>query len=360
MKIAPRALIVEDDRSWQQILSEQLVDAGLQVDLAEDLPTALGLISGYSHRLAVVDLSLESSDAHNRDGLQVLSALQQHDPACVAILLSGFATVELAVSALTQLGAFTCLRKEMFQRSEFNQIIRQVLTTPPAVVLGHPAISENSEDHKPEDPAKQPLAVLVVEDDAGWRNIYEELVIDAGFHLRLCGSYGEALGWLQREAFAVAVVDLSLVGPFVRGTPLQTEAEPPLDGFRLLAILRERGIPAVVVSGAASPDDIERAYEEEGIFAFLEKQTFDRRTFVDTLQAAVRVRQSFVGFDRLTSREKEVLQLLAQGLTNKEIAELLVITPNTVKRHLKAIFEKLDLHTRSAAAALAAGWPGLK
>ena len=39
--------------------------------------------------------------------------------------------------------------------------------------------------------------------------------------------------------------------------------------------------------------------------------------------------------------------------TNKEIAEALVITTNTVKRHLKAIFTKLDVHTRSAAAAKA-------
>jgi DNA-binding NarL/FixJ family response regulator len=42
-------------------------------------------------------------------------------------------------------------------------------------------------------------------------------------------------------------------------------------------------------------------------------------------------------------------------MTNKEIAEKLVITTNTVKRHLKSVFEKLDVHTRSAAAAKAVG-----
>ena len=48
----------------------------------------------------------------------------------------------------------------------------------------------------------------------------------------------------------------------------------------------------------------------------------------------------------LTDREREVLDLLATGLTNKEIAEKLVITTNTVKRHLKAVFEKSGVHSR--------------
>jgi RNA polymerase sigma factor (sigma-70 family) len=57
----------------------------------------------------------------------------------------------------------------------------------------------------------------------------------------------------------------------------------------------------------------------------------------------------------LTDREREVLNLLAEGLTNKEIAEKLFVTTNTVKRHLKAIFEKLEVHTRSAATAKVIG-----
>ena len=51
--------------------------------------------------------------------------------------------------------------------------------------------------------------------------------------------------------------------------------------------------------------------------------------------------------------EREVLVLLASGMTNKEIAHQLTITPNTVKRHLKSLFTKLDVNTRSAASAKA-------
>ena len=58
--------------------------------------------------------------------------------------------------------------------------------------------------------------------------------------------------------------------------------------------------------------------------------------------------------DAISEREKEVLALLAQGLTNKEIAQRLVISDNTVRNHVSRILEKLDLARRSEAAAFAA------
>ncbi len=55
----------------------------------------------------------------------------------------------------------------------------------------------------------------------------------------------------------------------------------------------------------------------------------------------------------ISPREGEVLQLVAQGATNKEIADSLFISENTVKTHLKNIMEKLHLANRSQAAAYA-------
>jgi len=50
------------------------------------------------------------------------------------------------------------------------------------------------------------------------------------------------------------------------------------------------------------------------------------------------------GVARLTDREREVLQLIAEGKTNKEVAHALSVSVNTVETHRKHIMEKLDLH----------------
>ena len=55
--------------------------------------------------------------------------------------------------------------------------------------------------------------------------------------------------------------------------------------------------------------------------------------------------------ETLTAREIEVLQLLAFGHTNRDIAERLYISPDTVKTHLEHIFEKLGASDRTAAVA---------
>jgi DNA-binding CsgD family transcriptional regulator len=63
--------------------------------------------------------------------------------------------------------------------------------------------------------------------------------------------------------------------------------------------------------------------------------------------------QEAKGIDALTDREKDVLRLVARGATNRDIAEELVITENTVKVHLRNILDKLQLRNRQQAAAYA-------
>jgi DNA-binding NarL/FixJ family response regulator len=354
-----KALVVEDDHSWQQILSELLADCGLEVDIAGSLEEASLALKAQPHRLAVVDLSLSPNDHNNLDGLRVLDEVRRLDPNCRAILLTGFATVEIAVTALTDHGAFTFLRKESFNRGQFREIVNRILVSPPNLAPD-PSSASTINTSAPlskfqATPIKRPHdKALVVEDDAGWRNILEELLKDAGFQVRACASFGDAHGYLRKEKFTLAVLDLSLGGPNSYAWE-KSAADQDLDGCQLLASARDEGIPTIVVSGITEREEIERIYSEYSISAYIEKQTFDRAVFRRVVAETKAASKSNNELGALTDREREVLDLLAQGLTNKEIAEKLVITTNTVKRHLKAIFEKLDVHTRSAATAKATG-----
>jgi DNA-binding CsgD family transcriptional regulator len=77
------------------------------------------------------------------------------------------------------------------------------------------------------------------------------------------------------------------------------------------------------------------------------------RPFLSALRERVSLRETAVasGLESLTDREAEILQLVARGNTNREIAELTVVSTHTVRKHLENVYEKLGVHTRTAAAA---------
>jgi len=62
--------------------------------------------------------------------------------------------------------------------------------------------------------------------------------------------------------------------------------------------------------------------------------------------------------DGLTPREYEIMSLVGSGNTNQEIARILWVSPNTVRKHLENVFEKLGVSNRTAAAARVFGAPG--
>ena len=72
-----------------------------------------------------------------------------------------------------------------------------------------------------------------------------------------------------------------------------------------------------------------------------------------SLQAPGDAAASRLATAALTPRETEVLSWIAKGKTNRDVAEILGMSPRTVNKHLEHVFEKLGVETRAAAAALA-------
>ena len=292
-------------------------------------------LAGYN--LAILDASLDPSAAGNRDGLRLMERLTALGTPC--ILLSGLPITELSAAAERQPRVLGYLSKDAFRRDKLIALIQRA--------------AQSIRPAKPE--------VLIVEDDAGWRAIYEEVLGDAGYTLRTSISYAEARGWLQRSELALAIVDLHLVS--------SADPHDNRDGFWFLRAAHQRRLPTIVVSALGAPEDIDKAYDEFGVFAFVEKEGFDRRAFQRMVDEAVRTGalepkpgappatttdpEAAQLLRELTDREREVLSQLVRGYTNREISEQLGITSNTVKKHVDHILQKLQVSNRAGAVAAA-------
>lgn len=139
---------------------------------------------------------------------------------------------------------------------------------------------------------------------------------------------------------------------------------PAMSGFEAIRIIRKEDPNAriIVLTMYHGDEDIYRALEA-GASGYLLKDTLP-----DTLIATIRQVHSGqailpptaaaqlarrISEPGLTPREYEVIRLLARGLRNKEIADTLAITQDTVIAHLRSIFGKLRVHDRTAAVSAA-------
>ncbi|MBN1487003.1 MAG: response regulator transcription factor [Anaerolineae bacterium] len=160
-----------------------------------------------------------------------------------------------------------------------------------------------------------------------------------------------AFSMLQTGQFDVAVLDCQL---------------PELDGVAVAQQVHRQSLPVRVVALSAYDDDRYLAgMQEAGAIGYLLKNEAPT-CIVDAVRAAVRGEslwtpeqqsriqhwQSEVArlWDSLTAREREVLQLVTEGLSNKEIAQALTVTVRTADFHVSNILRKLNAVSRVEAA----------
>jgi DNA-binding NarL/FixJ family response regulator len=205
------------------------------------------------------------------------------------------------------------------------------------------------------------LRVFLVEDHALVRAAVRH-AIDSAPDIEVVGDVATAEEAI-RDVFDVrphiVLIDIDLPG--MRGSELVRELSPrlPEAWLVMLTVSRaERDILDAIRSGARgylskdlSPDALVRALRgvREGVMPMSRRDS----TLLITRLAEATGRHRAVGVSslpELTARENEVLALLADGMTDREISVALVISRRTVESHVRNILEKLDVGSRLQAA----------
>jgi RNA polymerase sigma factor (sigma-70 family) len=185
----------------------------------------------------------------------------------------------------------------------------------------------------------EPLTVYVVDDDAAVRDSIALMLGLAGYRTSVFADAEAVLAAWKADWAGCVVADVRL---------------PGMSGVELQAALRGRGatLPFVIITAHGDVPTARAAFKSQAL-DFLEKP-FDEsqlRKAIDTafaleerrIQRRDGRRADAARLERLTAREREVLEHAARGLHAKEIAAALGISPRTVEVHKTRIMEKLGV-----------------
>ncbi len=136
-------------------------------------------------------------------------------------------------------------------------------------------------------------------------------------------------------------------------------AHPQVNMLMLTSFSEEEAVTAAIMAGASAyilknvgRSDLIKAIRAVAAGQNLLDPSVTKRVMEKLAQLAAKEQERAV--EVISEREKEVLTLVARGLTNKGIAENLIITENTARNHVSRILDKLGLTRRSEAAVFAA------
>ena len=180
--------------------------------------------------------------------------------------------------------------------------------------------------------------IHLVDDDVAVRDSLALLIGTVGLRTVAWDDPDTFLRQFERDAIGAIVLDIRL---------------PGISGLTVLDELVRQGVdqPVIMLTGHGTVEHCRRAFKA-GAAEFLEKPVNDE-LLIEALQNAVRGhvrlrqehradRDAEARYARLSEREREVLGLIAGGLTNKEIGRALGVSPRTVESHRASLFAKLE------------------
>jgi DNA-binding NarL/FixJ family response regulator len=189
--------------------------------------------------------------------------------------------------------------------------------------------------------------ILVVDDDQAFRSFVSELLESIGYATRQLESGAAVLAAAAEKRPAAILLDVQL---------------PDLNGYEVCRELRERygdSIAIVFISGTRT-DPLDRSGGLLlGADDYLVKPVDPGELIARVTRLVGRPRSNGVTAsssgkrESLTPRENEILDLLAEGFRQEEIADRLVISPKTVATHIQRVLGKLEVRSRAQAVSIA-------
>jgi DNA-binding NarL/FixJ family response regulator len=191
--------------------------------------------------------------------------------------------------------------------------------------------------------------ILVADGDQAYRAQIRRLLARTGYETTTVETGRQALEATHRERPALVLLEVNLAE--VSGYEVCRELRDTFgDDISIIFLSGERTEPHDRVAGLllGADDYIVKPFDEGELLARI-RNLLRRSASLNADEDAESARAAA----SLTTREHEVLQLLARGLSQADIAGKLVISPKTVGTHIQRVLAKLGVHSRAQAVALA-------
>ncbi len=191
------------------------------------------------------------------------------------------------------------------------------------------------------------VKILIVEDEVLIAEDIKEICEEAGYVVKsICYRATQAMTALENNEFDFAIFDINL--------------EDELSGLDLALHLKQKKIqiPYIFLTSYSDTSTLNAAKEVYPMGYVV--KPFKKEQLISTIEIAIANYFSFKYTEllsleaiekkygtNLTDREKEIIPLLCAGQTNEQIAKKIFLSINTVKFHIKSIYDKLQVNTRS-------------
>ncbi len=198
---------------------------------------------------------------------------------------------------------------------------------------------------------------LIVDDVPDNLALLSDALSEAGYSVLVATDGLSALELLQRVTPDIILLDAVM---------------PGIDGFETCRRIKQmeglRHVPVMFMTGLTETEHVVQGFEAGGldyvtkpivpaeVLARAATHIGNARLLAQAIEASQGTAPAAASLEQyqLTPRETDVLSWVAKGKTNRDIGEILGMSPRTVNKHLEHIYVKLGVETRSAAAALVA------